>query len=53
MRTWEEKLMIPRNREYLLEECQFGTKEDQRTGESALVQSVYGLQGTFKQLEFD
>lgn len=51
MDHWQKKLM--EHREYLLEEGSFGTDENKRSVHSDLAQSIYGLQGTFKQLEFD
>lgn len=48
---WEEKLLEYRT--YLLEDCDLGTDEKKRIVASELAQSIYGIAGVFKQLEFD
>lgn len=51
LQYWEEKLMD--YRDYLLEESRYGTDEKKRAVHSDLAQSIYGLTGVFKKLEFD
>lgn len=51
MDHWEKKLMD--YSDYLIDEGKFGTDESKRAVHSDLAQSIYGLQGTFKQLDFD
>ena len=51
MGDWEKKLL--EYREYLLEESQFGTVESKREIPSNVAESLYGLSGVFKQLDFD
>lgn len=51
MDYWERKLW--EYRDYLIDECNYGTDESKRVVQSDVAQSVYGLQGTFKQLDFD
>lgn len=51
MDYWERKLW--EYREYLNEEINYRVDESKRVVPSDLVQSIYGIQGTFKQLDFD
>lgn len=48
---WETKLL--QHRSYLMEEAQFGTIEKNRSVPSELAQSIFGMSGVFKKLEFD
>lgn len=48
---WETKLF--QYRSYLMEEAQFGTNEKNRSVPSDLAQSIFGISGVFKKLEFD
>lgn len=48
---WEKKML--EYRDFLMDESKYGTDESKRAVHSNLAQSIYGVKGTFKQLDFD
>lgn len=48
---WEKKIFS--HRDYLLEEANYGVDEKKRIGQPKNPDSLFGIDGTFRQLQFD
>lgn len=48
---WEKRLI--ENRDFYLEESNYGVDEKKRPGNSKSAESLFGLEGSFRKLEFD
>jgi hypothetical protein len=49
--TWEKKILA--YRDYILEEKNYGVDEKKRVGRAKNPDSLFGIDGTFRQLQVD
>lgn len=51
VKSWEKKIVD--NRDYLIEECKFGTDESKRQTPLKQHEALFGAEGSFRKLDVD